>query len=137
MNELESVALNGLKSEFSYRGLSVKKDLFYDEESNNLFLFSTYGDCDIEGIVNSIKGERYDYLINTLNNNKNLIIDWFKLEGTTSDYIIYHGLDSEFIEGSFCPETLSMNLRDLQTKESGYGNYKYQEYKNGKFTVLF
>lgn len=137
MNDLGSVSLNGLKSEFTYYGMSVKKDIFYDEENNNLFLFSTYGDCDIEGIVNGIKGERYDYLVNTLNNNKNLIIDWFKLEGTTSDYIIYHGLEPELIESSICPELLSMKLEQLKTEGDGFKNWKYQEYKDGKFTQLF
>ncbi|MCL1700696.1 hypothetical protein [Lysinibacillus sp. Bpr_S20] len=137
MEELNYVNLNGVNNEYERFGLSVKKSLFYDEVNNNLFLFSSYGDCDVEDIVNGISGERYDYLTKVLNTNRNLIIDWSTQEGTTSDYIIYHGFDAEFIENSLCPEMLSMELGLLQTADSGYENYKYQEYKNGKFNQLF
>lgn len=136
MKKLNNISLNGLSNEFNYHGLGVKKDLFYEEENGHLFLFSTYGDCGIEDIINGIREDRYEYLINTLNNNKNLIIDWAALEGSTSDYIIYHGFDTEFIEETFCPEMLSHELIKLRTDESGYKNYKYQEYKDGKFIQL-
>lgn len=137
LEELNYVNLNGVHNEYERFGLSVKKSLFYDEVSNNLFLFSSYGDCDVEDIINGISGERYNYLTKVLNTNRNLIIDWSTQEGTTSDYIIYHGFDSDFIEGTTCPDTLSYSLYQLRTKDNGYSPYKYQEFKDGKFNQLF
>lgn len=126
----------GLENDYDTHGYETKQKLIYDEVNNNLILLSTYGDCEFEDIINGIRKGAYNYLIKTLNENKNLVVDWFALEGTTSDYIIYHGLDANYIEEAYCPMTVTFDLRELRRNNDSYVSSKYLEYKNDNFELL-
>jgi hypothetical protein len=76
---------------------SVSKT-FVDKKNNNKIIFTFYGALNKEDIpedfvydiCNGIRSGSYNYLINVLNNNRNVKVEWSQIEGTTSDYTIYY-----------------------------------------------
>lgn len=105
-----------------------EKEIYYNEESDNLIVFNPIDDENTEDVCNSISDENYNYLIRFLNNNKHVVVYWSKVEGTTSDYIIFEntryfnlkGLDFEEVEDSL-----------LDSIVGGEISYKYIVINNG------
>lgn len=99
---MDELILRNMNYNFSYSGVYDYEDMylisFYDYDSNNMILFDT-SDCDeitVESICNStVSNGAYEYLTNVLNTNKNVLIYWSQIEGTTSDYTIYYDSDNE------------------------------------------
>lgn len=93
---------------------------FVDEINNNKIICTFYGVMNkedipedfVSNICNGIRDSAYNYLINVLNNNRNIIVKWTQIEGTTSDYDIL--------------------FDDIKAESFGVG-YKYRERKNGKW----
>lgn len=104
------------------------QDVFYDKKNNNLIVFNPLDEgVNTESICNGISNKAYLYLINELNTNKNLVIEWSQIEGTTSDYVIYYDLEPlDFIDRSF-----AKTMESLPKIKDTFG-YKYVEIKNGK-----
>lgn len=80
---------------------------YYDWGNNNVIRFLYTSDNGLEEnrdkyllqIVNGIRDSAYWYLINTLNNNTGLIVEWSAIPYTTSDYKIIHpGADNEAVK---------------------------------------
>lgn len=89
------------EDEFEAEYHYLKGATFVDELNNNKLVFEYVGAMElsdipenyVEEICNAMVDTNYNYLISVLNNNKNITVRWSKIEGTTSDYIIYHGGD--------------------------------------------
>lgn len=73
------------------------ENLYYNEFDNILVVFRPcYIGCTVANICNAtVPKDVYNYLINILNTKKNLVVEWSQIEGTTSDYNIYYGLNAE------------------------------------------
>lgn len=103
---------------------------FYNTENNNLILFDT-NDCDeitVESICNStVSIGAYEYLIDTLNTHKNILVYWSQVEGTTSDYIIYYDIDNE----ALIDEVIGLS-KVLEITEGKNISYKFTEVRNKK-----
>ena len=103
---------------------------FYNSDNNNMILFDT-NDSDeitVESICNStVSYGAYEYLIDVLNNNKDILVYWSQVEGTTSDYTIYYNSDNE----SLIDETLEL---PEALKVDNFTSYKFNEVKNRKQT---
>lgn len=100
-------------------------ETYYDEENNNTIILKEYRYedeeflDDVRDIVNSIKEEPYDFVIDYLNKFKGVTVIWSQVWGTTSDYIICTDCDAR--EGEYW-------LR----KNDALGKYKYTVINKGK-----
>lgn len=127
MNEL---ILRNMNYNFYCLGTNIYLTSFYNADNNNMILFDT-SDCDeitVESICNStVSNGAYDYLTNILNTNKNVLVYWSQIEGTTSDYIIYYDSDNEAIIND------EVNVsKVLEITNSGCEGYKFTEVRNKK-----
>ena len=120
---INQLSLKGLKSIFDLLGEEADVHListedggytetvyqwkYYDWEKNNVIMFTYTSNYNVEEnsdkyllqIVNGIRDSAYWYLINTLNNNTGLIVEWSAIPATTSDYKIIHpGADNEAVK---------------------------------------
>lgn len=99
---MDELILRDVNYNFYYSGAYEYENIyltsFYNVDNNNLILFDT-SDCDeitVESICNStVNKDSYEYLTNILNTNKNVLVYWSQVEGTTSDYTIYYDSDNE------------------------------------------
>lgn len=99
---MDELILRDINYNFYYSGAYEYENIyltsFYNVDNNNLILFDT-SDCDeitVESICNStVNKGSYEYLTNILNTNKNVLVYWSQVEGTTSDYTIYYDSDNE------------------------------------------
>ncbi len=83
---------------------TVYQWVYHDWKNNNTIRFTYTSNFGLEEnsdkyllqIVNGIRDSAYWYLINTLNNNTALIVEWSAIPDTSSDYKIIHpGVDNE------------------------------------------
>lgn len=99
---MDELILRDINYNFYYSGAYEYENIyltsFYNVDNNNLILFDT-SDCDeitVKSICNStVNKGSYEYLTNILNTNKNVLVYWSQVEGTTSDYTIYYDSDNE------------------------------------------
>ena len=125
----EQIELRGLNNIYEKKNTGKRYEVFHDKYNNNTIIFTPYDDCDTNSICNGLREEAYQYLINTLNNNKNIAIHWTQIEGTTSDYVIYKNVsfeNSQLKSHNKTVEALSETIR------SGDNSYKYTEVINGE-----
>lgn len=123
--ELQLAQLNNI---FVKINKGIKNEAYYNKKSNNLIIFKPYDkSTNTESIYRGIESEVYNYLINELNNNNNLIVLWSQVEGTTSDYSVYYDLEVDDFLGKTHKEMLEKlpNLKEL-------GHCKYVKIKDGK-----
>lgn len=123
MNNL--LFLKGLEYELTL----VKEDRYhiYHNKERNVTIFAVCycPEEKIDLVFNGISTRAYEYLINFMNNNNNLIIHWSKVEGTTSDYTIYCDCD---YEGDWNIIDLNEYLWFLDQGQKN--SYKYNIVKN-------
>ncbi len=125
---MDTLELRNLNNELVKVNNHETKEMFYDETNNNLIIFNPLDEgIDTESICNGISNKAYLYLINELNANKNLVIEWSQIEGTTSDYVIYHDLEPL----DFVDKAHEKIIKTLPKVKECFG-YKYVEIKNGK-----
>lgn len=105
-----------------------KREIYYNDKSNNLIVFSPMGDETTVDICNGIAEENYNYIINFLNNSYNVIVYWSKFEGVTSDYIIYEDLVPSDLKGL---EFNEVQNKLIESIVSGDIQYKYIVVRNG------
>jgi len=122
---MEVLELRALNNSF----VKTKKNVYYDEINNNLIVFSPHEENGtVNEVCNSIRDSAYLYLMNVLNTNKNIIIHWSQIIGTTSDYDIYYNLDVYSVKDKSQHHIISY-LRDNRKNE--IIGYKYVEIING------
>ena len=78
-------------------GLCTKYELYVQPDNNNaiLFLLNTYDrqylpDNIMNYVIDGIRPDVYDYVINVLNENKNVFVQWTTSAHTTSSYKIFY-----------------------------------------------
>jgi len=119
--------LRDLISTFKRIKKSGRKEVYYDNINNNMIVFEPYDKgLDVDSICNGINNTAYSYLINELNNNKNVIVYWSQIEGTTSDYNIYYDELPNTLLDKSCKEIIN-SMPNIET----IIGYKYIEVKNG------
>lgn len=129
MNEL---ILRNMNYDFYYSGAYEYENIyltsFYNVDNNNMILFDT-SDCDeitVESICNAtVSKGAYDYLIDVLNNNKNILVYWSQVEGTTSDYTIYYDSDNEALVNDEADVSTTLEIIDKDCI-----GYKFNEVRN-------
>lgn len=125
MKELELRNLNNI---FYKKDRKKKYSVYHDPVNNNIILFSPYDDCDIESVCNGIRTSAYFYLIGILNTQKNVIVSWSQVSGTTSDYTIYYDMPVDSLKDKSYKEIWDyLYSLDIQ---SDIHSYKYTEVKN-------
>lgn len=77
---------------------SALKEIFYSEEKNNLIIFNQESGLDTESVVNYTRLSMYDLLVETLEEQSGLIVEWYQVMDTSSDFNIFYGLDVEFLK---------------------------------------
>ncbi|MBZ9622977.1 hypothetical protein G9F71_008925 [Clostridium sp. FP2] len=87
---MKELWLRDLKNVYSKVNKNTKRAIYYDSKNCNTILFQPLDGTTIENIHNGIAEEPYQWLIKELNNNKNVIVVWSAIPGTTSDYTIYY-----------------------------------------------
>lgn len=129
---MDKLILRNMDYNFSYSGVYDYEDIylisFYNYDSDNMILFDT-SDCDgitIESICNStVSKGAYEHLTNVLNTNKNVLVYWSQIEGTTSDYTIYYDSDNK----ALIDEGIDAS-KALETINSDCIGYKFNEVRN-------
>jgi len=123
------LSLRNLVNEYKKVNNSKRREVFYDEKNNNMIVFDPCDkETDTHSICNGIADDMYGFLINELNTEKDLVVMWSQVEGTTSDYTIYCDYNpSQFVEKKWLEivEILSHSTEQTNT-------LKYNMIKDGK-----
>jgi hypothetical protein len=126
----KELELRNLNNVFYKQDKKRKYSVYHDPINNNLIVFSPYDDCDIDSVCNGICNDVYSYMINELNNNKNLLVGWSQVSGTTSDYRIYYDMPIDVLKDKSYKEIYEY-LESLNIDYSAVFSFKYAEVKNG------
>ncbi|MDA1906044.1 hypothetical protein PDK24_09495 [Bacillus cereus] len=108
-------------------GSGKVKETFYNEEMNNLMVFDPHRDSNVDEVLGYTTEEPYNFVMEKLNMETGIIVEWYKCEDSTSDYNIYYGLDVASIASKNFYEIMKI------LRESGRNNglnYKFNEIKN-------
>jgi len=124
---MKTLELRNLNNTYNKIGNERKYTMHHDHINNNLIIFSPMDNCDVESVCNGIRESAYQYLINELNKNINLVVHWSQVEGTTSDYTIYYDYD-KYAVNNLKNKTHKEAIRDLPL--SGVIAMKYVEVRN-------
>jgi hypothetical protein len=131
---MKKLILRNLNNIFYKQDRNRKYSVHYDPINNNIILFSPHDDCTIDSVCNSIRESIYSYLINILNTQKNIIVSWSQVSGTSSDYTIYYDIPIDSLKNKTYKEILSY-LCDLNIQPNFQG-YKYTEVKDNIKNVI-
>lgn len=128
---LENLALRDLEGSYwKMNVLDERNEVYHDKTSNNYIVFNPLDEeCDTDSIANSIRPSAYEYLIDVLNNNSNVVVLWSQIEGTTSDYTIYRNVTLDYNK-HYTFDKIYDVLR-ANVKENNAKGYKYTEVIDG------
>jgi len=129
---MKKLYLRGCKNIYHKLDKKRKYTVYHDTINNNLIVFSPYDNCTVESVCGSIRDEAYLYLINELNINKNMVVSWSQIIGTTSDYVIYYDMDVDMMKNKSHKEILSIINNNINTNSGDCCGYKYTQVKDGK-----
>jgi hypothetical protein len=104
--------------------------VYRNTDNNNTIIFSYDKTCDIDSVCGAIRDKAYDYLINELNTNDNLLVYWTQVEGTTSDYIIFYDVACDDLLLSISRKMTGEYMNSL-INEDNAPHYKYTQVKDG------
>lgn len=130
-----TLGLRGTGYEFVKTNSGKRKEVFHCRETNNTLVFLPYDKgCNRESICNGIMDDRYFPLIDFLNTNKNLVVVWSQIEGTTSDYTIFKdvSLSGEELRSL---SKINKRLKGL-ARETPEQRWKYNVVENGILSKL-
>ena len=105
---MKKLYLRGCKNTYYKLDKKRKYTVYHNTINNNLIVFSPYDNCTVDSVCGSIRDEAYLYLINELNINKNIVVSWSQITGTTSDYIIYYNMDVDMLKSKLHKEILTI-----------------------------
>lgn len=112
----------------------VSENVCYDKESDNMIIFNPVDEgLNYETICNRIMPNPLNHLIETLNNNSNVLVVWSQMKGTTSDYTIYHNVNTVLFN-QLKYKTILKKLDSLC--EDPINHMKYTEVKDGNMTAI-
>ena len=129
---MKELYLRACKNTYHKLDNKRKYTVYYDPINNNLIVFSPYDDCTVESVCGSIRDEAYLYLINELNMNKNIVVSWSQITGTTSDYKIYYDMDVDMLKGKSHKEILSIINNNININNGNCCGYKYVRLRMAK-----
>ncbi|WP_027956347.1 hypothetical protein [Halobacillus kuroshimensis] len=125
---MRSYTFTKLEKPYVKLGSGKVKEVFYNKDMNNLMVFDPHRGSNVGEVLGYTKEEPYTFLMEKLNSEKGIIVEWYKCDHTTSDYNIYYGLDVETIASKPFYEALN-------TLKESRGNtascYKFNEIKDG------
>lgn len=108
------------------------REIYYSSYFNSLIVFEPMNEAvdDIGGIINGLPKEYFNWLMDKLPTESNLVVHWTQLEGTTSDFVIYYDLNPSNLELT--------NFNSVKNVLKKYDSipYKYVEVKNGIATPI-
>lgn len=125
---MQNLELRNVNNVFNKQDRKRKYSVFHDPINNNIIVFSPYGNCDIDSVCNGIANDVYFYLICELNTNKNLLVSWSQVSGTTSDYTLYYDMPNDVLKDKSYDEIFEY-IKSMNIKRDFYG-FKYVEVKN-------
>jgi hypothetical protein len=124
---MKTLELRGLQNTYT-KVNNYKKEVFHDSINNNLIVFDPCDkSTDTDSICNGIRNKAYLYLINELNTNKNLVVYWSQIEGTTSDYTIYYDLTPDLLI-----DKTYRAISKILSEQPNICGYKYVRVQNGE-----
>jgi len=129
---MKELYLRACKNTYHKLDNKRKYTVYYDPINNNLIVFSPYDNCTVESVCGSIRDEAYLYLINELSMNKNVVVSWSQITGTTSDYTVYYDMDVDMLKSKSHKEILSIINNSINTNSGECCGYKYTQVKDGK-----
>ena len=129
---MKKLYLRGCKNTYYKLDKKRKYTVYHDTINNNLIVFNPYNNCTVDSVCGSIRDEAYLYLINELNINKNMVVSWSQITGTTSDYTIYYNMDVDILKVKSHKEILTMINNSINTNSGECCGYKYTQVKDGK-----
>jgi len=129
---MKELYLRACKNTYYKLDKKRKYTVYYDTINNNLIVFSSYDNCTVDSVCGSIRDEAYLYLINELNINKNIVVSWSQITGTTSDYIIYYDMNVDMLKEKSHKEILTIINNNVNTNSGECCGYKYTQVKDGK-----
>ena len=129
---MKKLYLRACKNTYFKQDKKRKYTVYHDPINNNLIVFSPYDDCTVDSVCDSIRDEAYLYLINELNMNKNIVVNWSQINGTTSDYTIYYNTDVDMLKGKSHKEILTIIHNNIDINSGDCCGYKYTQVKDGK-----
>lgn len=135
---LEKITLRGLNfglSEIHSKTYTYKVYVSDDIKKNVTILSKNYQkNGNNDHVFNSISEKNFNALIQFLNHNNNVIILWTKVEGMTSDYIIF--CDAHYDKNMKTPE-LHKYLTDLAGGKDIFNpEWKYMIVKDSEFEPI-
>lgn len=129
------LGLRGTDYEFVKTNSGKRKEVFHCEETNNTLVFLPYDkSCDRRSICNGIMDDRYFPLIDFLNTEKNLVVCWSQVEGTSSDYTVYKNVnlsDEELRSVNKINKHLEGTVKEIPEHQ-----WKYNIVENGILSKL-
>ena len=114
---MKKLYLRGCKNTYYKQDKKRKYTVYHDPINNNLIVFIPYDDCTVDSVCDSIRNEAYLYLINELNINKNIVVSWSQITGTTSGYAIYYNMDVDVLKVKSQKEILENSLLQFSDEE--------------------
>ncbi|MEM4994745.1 hypothetical protein WKH56_19485 [Priestia sp. SB1] len=128
----KSLPIKGLEKEYIELKKAGRKHTFYNEELNNLIVINPDDKGEtITDVVNAtVNG--YDQLVEMLNTKSNLVIEWYKVVGTTSDYAIYEDFNAEELK-ELTPAKI---IKQFESRLIEPLSYKFAKVKDGKVYKL-
>lgn len=109
--------------------------VYKNDENKNAIIYSYDRGCSVNSVSGAIRDEAYLYLINELNTNNNVLVDWRQVEGTTSDYDIYYNMNYEKVLEEIENKSIDEYLESL-IKENNAPSFKYRQIKDGVITKI-
>ncbi|KRF31947.1 hypothetical protein [Paenibacillus sp. Soil787] len=88
-----ALTINGDNLRPFFKGNSGKvRETYYSPERNNLIVFKPCDKgIDTNSIINCTMEQPFNYLMNALDHERNIVVVWSQVEGTTSDFQIHYG----------------------------------------------
>ena len=132
---METLNLKDVNFELYKINASKRREVYFNEDFNTLIIFNPHDkECNTESICNGISSEAYQYLIEDLNAAEPIIVEWSQVEGTTSDYTIYHDINPKDLLGLNANSMLK--ILDKAVTNERIPNYKYTEVFAGVESVV-
>ncbi|MEH7812089.1 hypothetical protein [Bacillus toyonensis] len=109
-------------------GSGKVKEIFYNKEMNNLMVFDPHRGSNVDEVLGYTTEKPYDFVMEKLNTETGIIVEWYKCEDTTSDYNIYYALDVASIAHKPFYEIMKILNAERSNEVT---HYKFNEIRNG------
>lgn len=130
------MGLRGADYDFVKTNSGKRKEVFYCAETNNTLVFNpTCKENDRASICGYTVDDAFLPLIDLLNGERNLVVYWYQVEGTTSDYTVYKDMHLSVDELKSYRKI--MKRLDESVIEGDVFRYKYNIVENGVVRYAF